>query len=180
MPFLPQSAAAGSNQRGHWIQGIRGGQDATPKRRTKFAQPSHDPVVKTVNGASIRQGGAVNSGQQCRITGLWQGLELDPDLANPAGGTQHRVQGFVERRDRFTVRKPDRTKLLERSVCDGSETVDGRIMVNDELARPARVNVELDAVGSEPDGRPEGGKGVLDLRAGGTPMGNDFDKSPYL
>ena len=53
-------------------------------------------------------------------------------------------------------------------------------MVNDELAGPAHVNVELDSVGSEPDCRPEGGKGILDLRAGGTPMGNDLDKSPYL
>jgi hypothetical protein len=53
-------------------------------------------------------------------------------------------------------------------------------VVHHDLTGAADVDVELDSVGSEPDRRPEGGQGVFELDAGGTAMGKDPDKSPYL
>jgi hypothetical protein len=53
-------------------------------------------------------------------------------------------------------------------------------VVNDQFARSANVNVELDAIRPDPDRGAKGSQGVLGREAGGTPMSNDPDKSPYM
>jgi hypothetical protein len=113
-------------------------------------------VIEAVDRVSVGGRPPIEYVEQLLIMGGGQALHFDPDIS-----ISHQLEDLGQQRQLLTVSNAGLPSLDQGKLGDGPVPRDIRVVMHHYTPVPSRVNVQLDAIGIERDGPPEGGSRVL-------------------